>query len=360
MAALIWTFSFLLAVAICVKFSRIGLRGKKYPPGPSTLPLIGNLHLFPKPQDMHTHFAAWGKQYGGVFSLKVFSHTIVVVSGATVAREIIDKSGWVASARPRNTLAQWCLGDKFFVFSPLGPQQLAARKATETFLSKQSVALDSRAAAESTQLLYELLENPAVNSAFHTFNHNGGLSSLALSATAFYMTPDGGLWNAGTLIRCSHGFQEANAAITALTPGTYPPIDFLPFLKYLPNCLAPWRRQCTELFERRCARLNQRYDGGMWLRAQNGSTGQSGTFIDWAHTAESTLDAAWISSTCAVLVDGGSDTTAAYLLSLVLALASHPHYQQRAWQELDAVVGGDCLPELKDITRVPFVKALIN
>ncbi|KAF8175617.1 cytochrome P450 [Mycena galopus ATCC 62051] len=85
------------------------------------------------------------------------------------------------------------------------------------------------------------------------------------------------------------------------------------------------------------------------VEGQNGSTGQSGIFIDWAHTSESTLNVAWISSTCAVLVDDGSDTTAAYLHALVLALASHPHYQQRAWQELD-----------EDITRVPFVKELIN
>ncbi|KAF8169586.1 cytochrome P450 [Mycena galopus ATCC 62051] len=350
MAALIWTFSLVLAVAICVTFSRIGVRGKKYPPGPSTLPLIGNLHLFPKPQDMHTHFAAWGKQYGGVFSLKVFSHTIVVVSEATAAREIIDKSGWVASARPRNTLAQWCLGDKFFVFSPLGPQQLAARKATETFLSKQSVALDSRTAAESTQLLYELLENPA------DFARSIQRFTFSTTMMAVYGTRIPSF----TAPMVSKYYEEANAAITVLTPGTYPPIDFLPFLKYLPNCLAPWRRHSTELFERRCARLNQWYDGGMWLRAQNGSTGQSGTFIDWAHTAESTLDVGWISSTCGVLIDAGSDTTAAYLLSLVLALASHPHYQHRAWQELDAVVGGDRFPELKDITRVPFVKALID
>ncbi|KAJ7207422.1 cytochrome P450 [Mycena pura] len=65
-------------------------------------------------------------------------------------------------------------------------------------------------------------------------------------------------------------------------------------------------------------------------------------------------------SACGVLVDAGSDTTAAYLLSLVLTLASHPQYQQRAWQELDAVVDSDRLPELNDITRVPFVRALID
>ncbi|KAJ7207424.1 cytochrome P450 [Mycena pura] len=287
MAVLVWTLTFLVLVAICVKFLCIGLRAQKYPLGPATLPVIGNLHVFPKRKDMHAQFAAWGKQYGGVFSviwirgragcslrklyghLKVFSHTIVVVSKATAVREIIDKSGWISSSRPRNTLARWTLGDKFFVFAPLGPQQLAARKATETFLLKQSVALDSQTAAESTQLLYELLESPS---------------------TAVYGTRAPSF----TAPNVTKYYEEIDAANTALSPGTYPPIDLIPFLKYLPSFLAPWRRHCAKLFESRCARLKEWYDRGMWLRTQNGSTGQSGTFIDWAHKFESTLDHDWI------------------------------------------------------------------
>ncbi|KAF9030604.1 cytochrome P450 [Hymenopellis radicata] len=60
-----------------------------------------------------------------------------------------------------------------------------------------------------------------------------------------------------------------------------------------------------------------------------------------------------------VLMDGGSDTSGAYLLSLILALASNPEYQERAWKEVDAVVGGR-IPERADLEDLPFVQALIK
>ncbi len=58
-------------------------------------------------------------------------------------------------------------------------------------------------------------------------------------------------------------------------------------------------------------------------------------------------------------MDGGSDTTSAFLLSVLLALASHSEYQQRAFIELTSVVG-DRLPEQEDIKDMPFVRAFIK
>ncbi|KAF9030594.1 hypothetical protein BDZ89DRAFT_949559, partial [Hymenopellis radicata] len=69
--------------------------------GPPTLPLIGNLHLFPKTEQ-------WARQYGDVVSIKAASHTIIVLSSATAIREVVDKMGWIASSRPSNFLFNLC------------------------------------------------------------------------------------------------------------------------------------------------------------------------------------------------------------------------------------------------------------
>lgn len=60
------------------------------------------------------------------------------------------------------------------------------------------------------------------------------------------------------------------------------------------------------------------------------------------------------------LVEAGSDTSAAFLLSLVLVLAVYPEHQERARREIEAVVGAVRLPELADFKHLPFVEALIK
>ncbi|KAF9021328.1 cytochrome P450, partial [Hymenopellis radicata] len=59
------------------------------------------------------------------------------------------------------------------------------------------------------------------------------------------------------------------------------------------------------------------------------------------------------------LMDGGSDTSSSVLLTLILALASNPECQQRAFEEVQSVVGAR-MPEICDMEKMPFVTALIK
>lgn len=49
----------------------VGIRPlyKNYPPGPTALPIIGNLHQIPK-KDIHLAYQNWAKEYGPIFSCK--------------------------------------------------------------------------------------------------------------------------------------------------------------------------------------------------------------------------------------------------------------------------------------------------
>ena len=42
---------------------QIGKRPKGYPPGPPTIPVLGNLHLMPT-RDAHLQFEKWAREYG--------------------------------------------------------------------------------------------------------------------------------------------------------------------------------------------------------------------------------------------------------------------------------------------------------
>ncbi len=59
------------------------------------------------------------------------------------------------------------------------------------------------------------------------------------------------------------------------------------------------------------------------------------------------------------LMDGGSDTSSSVLLTFILALASNPECQQRAFEEVRSVVGAR-MPGICDMEKMPFVAALIK
>jgi hypothetical protein len=82
-----------------VRLAQVGRRPKGLPPGPRTLPIIGNLHLMPtvKPYKV---MAEWRKTYGPVLSLMVGSNPLILVQSHSAAKELLDKRGANYSSRP--------------------------------------------------------------------------------------------------------------------------------------------------------------------------------------------------------------------------------------------------------------------
>ena len=60
------------------------------------------------------------------------------------------------------------------------------------------------------------------------------------------------------------------------------------------------------------------------------------------------------------LIEGGADTTSAFLQTLVLALVNFPDVQARAQEELDSVLGNERSPQLDDIERLPYIQAVVK
>ena len=60
------------------------------------------------------------------------------------------------------------------------------------------------------------------------------------------------------------------------------------------------------------------------------------------------------------LIEGGADTTSAFLQTVILALVNFPDVQRRAQEELDNVIGDERSPQLGDIERLPYIQAVIK
>jgi hypothetical protein len=98
-----------LVVAVVYRLSRIGQRPKGYPPGPPTLPFIGNLHLIPK-KKTHLQFKKWAEEYGPVYSLMLGTKTMVVLASDQAVKDLLDKRSGIYSSRPDHYLAQVASG----------------------------------------------------------------------------------------------------------------------------------------------------------------------------------------------------------------------------------------------------------
>lgn len=101
--------------------TKLGKRPAGCPPGPPTLPIIGNLHQMPKSRS-YLQFEKWARQYGyafvphlsempsnsnsPIYSLIIGCRVIVVLSSDIVVKDLLDKKGAIYSSRPDMYLVQ--------------------------------------------------------------------------------------------------------------------------------------------------------------------------------------------------------------------------------------------------------------
>jgi len=99
----------LVAVALVAgllwQLSKIGRRPKDFPPGPPTLPLLGNLHQIPD-HKRYLQFEKWAREYGPVFSLMLGTKTMIVLNSDQAIKDLVDKRGAIYSSRPDAYIAQ--------------------------------------------------------------------------------------------------------------------------------------------------------------------------------------------------------------------------------------------------------------
>ena len=94
-----------LVAVVAYSLRNVGRRPANYPPGPPTLPIIGNLHLMPK-EKPHLQFQKWAEEYGPVYSLILGTKVMVVLSSDQAVKDLLDKRSGIYSSRPDMYLGQ--------------------------------------------------------------------------------------------------------------------------------------------------------------------------------------------------------------------------------------------------------------
>ncbi|EXJ82881.1 hypothetical protein A1O3_06697 [Capronia epimyces CBS 606.96] len=323
---------------------QIGKRDPRMPPGPPTVPILGNLHQIPV-TGLYKQFKDWSVEYGGVFSLKFGPQNVVVVCDKKAIHEMWDKKGLIYAERPRNYVADIITSGDSIVFASNTVETREKRRiATHNFSPRM---LDEKAAvvqdAEVTVLMYQLLTDPE-----NFYNHVRRTTS-SISCILIY-------GQRGPTFENFWGhFGEA------LEPGANPPVDEYPFLKLVPESMAFWKRR---------AKTAGRDMHAIWTKARRLVDERRALGDHRVSLADKLLDEYTekgfpmsqhaLDQLFGELVEGGAETTSSSMLTMILALAKNPWVQEKAKKQLDEVCGSERMPQWADFAKLPYINAIIK
>ncbi|EXJ79919.1 hypothetical protein A1O3_08204 [Capronia epimyces CBS 606.96] len=357
-----WYLALLATVVLLVRILRIGRRPRRYPPGPPTIPILGNLHqslvlnlthfgMQMPSKDVHKQFQRWSAQYGPVFSLILGTTTMVVLSSDVAVKEVLDKRSAVTNERGDHYVGHRLLtGGEHMLLMPNGPKWRLQRKLFQKMLNLQVTRTYlPYVMLENKQMLVDLIQKP------DDFIHHIKRYSNSLITTMAYgrRTPSS---DDPTLIRFLQGLEDFTTFMQSSTAAL---MDVYPVLRRLPAWMTPITKDASEHQKRTAA-----FYVSLWLETkaklaqgtakpcfcvdlllaqkQEGFTDQFGAYLAGA------------------ALEAGTDTTGGELCGFVKAMVLFPAAQHKAQAELDRVVGDNRLPTIDDLPRLPYLRACVK
>ncbi|OCH95985.1 cytochrome P450 [Obba rivulosa] len=324
-------------------------RSGPLPPGPKGLPIIGNVLDMPTGHEWET-FATWGERWGDIVSVNLLGQTMVILNSPKLALEMLDKKSAIYSDRPTLTmggeLAGWDrtlvllrYGTVFRETRRLFSQLIGSRKHVERFHSLFE--------AETRKFLYRLMRHP--DDVGKQVRKTAG--SIILMMSHGYKVQEEEDVIVNTVDEAVDQFSKATA------PGAFL-VDVFPILKYVPSWMpgtewkkkaAAWRAKIDEMCDLPYNLAKDQMAAGTAKHSFVTSALEEGVTPERERIVKNAASS---------LYSGGADTTVSAICSFFLAMTCFPEAQQKAQEEIDAVIGPDRLPTLADRDRLPYVNAL--
>ncbi|KAL5364603.1 cytochrome P450 [Aspergillus floccosus] len=330
----------LLVVRVIYEYA---VRDRKLPPGPPRLPLIGNVHQAPREHAWKT-YRAWSKQYGPIMSAQFGPNTVIIITDAQIARDLLDKRGKIYSDRPRMVMVSENLTKGLHLLLRRYDDRYRLHQRMEApFLSpRASQAYVPIQDLESKQLLHEFLTSNDFSKHFSRF-----------SATLVYSLAYGKRLVTGEepILHQAHQVNLNFAESARIGNWT---VDVMPFLNRLPECIAPWKRIGNDYFMQESALHLQNFRDGLNSPAWNWTK-------EFVQSKEAkTMSDLEIAYNLGILADAGVDTTWTQMQIFILAMVRYPDVVRKAQEEIDRVVGSARLPDIDDKPNLPYLLALLE
>ncbi|CAN0908676.1 Geraniol 8-hydroxylase [Linum grandiflorum] len=329
----------------------------KLPPGPSPLPIIGNLHnLSDKP---HQSLAQLAKIHGPIMSLKLGQVTTIVASSPAVAKEILQKHDLVLSNRQLSR-AFCATGHHEIGMSllPVGPKWRNLRKVCNTYLFTAH-KLDSNQDLRWKKI-QELLEGVRRNARegkavdIGVVAFKASLSAVSMMVMSLDLTADEGSEDVLDFKEATRGIMDECGKPNF---GDFFPILGVLDLQGIQRRMISHQTKLLNLFGRIIEDRLKKRKSEAYVTAND----MLDTLLDIREgNYEASMDLDVIKHLFLDLFVAGTDTTSSTLEWAMVELIRNPTTFAKAKKELEETIGKDNQLHESDIARLPFLQAVIK
>ncbi|XP_019195212.1 PREDICTED: geraniol 8-hydroxylase-like isoform X3 [Ipomoea nil] len=349
-----------ILIALCLAWTLVQClrllvkRGRKFPPGPFPLPVVGNLHLLG--DQPHRSLARLAQKYGPVMMLKLGMVNTVVISSPAMAREALQKQDLAFSTRSiPDTLRARNHSQFAVIWLPVSPKWRTIRKIMNSNIFSGS-KLDA-----SQQLRVRKIQELIT----YCQNNSQAGEAVDIGRAAFRTTMNllsNTIFSKDLTDPYSDSAKEFKELVWNIMEEAGKPnlVDFYPFLeKFDPqrshHRMSDHFTKVLDLFENMIdERLEERRVSG------NKNVDVLDTLLNISQETPDEIDNTIIKHLCLDLFAAGTDTSSNTVEWAMTELLNNPEAMAKAQAELADVIGKGKLLDEADVTGLSYLQCIVK
>ncbi|XP_075830105.1 cytochrome P450 2C26-like isoform X1 [Microtus pennsylvanicus] len=327
---------------------------RKLPPGPTPLPIIGNIHQIDV-KNVHQAFTNFSKIYGPVFTLYFGMKPAVVLHGYEAIKEALIGHGEEFSGRGKVPIFDMVLKGFGIAFS-----NGDIWKETKHFslLTLRKLGMGKRSIENQIQEEAQFLVEELKKTNGSPYDPSFILTCAPCNVICSIIFQNRFEYNDQVLVSL---IEKLNANTKILSSLWAQVCNMFPVLiDYCPGTHNTFYKNLTSIQSYLSAKIKEHEES---LDATNPRD-----FIDYFlikgkqenHNQQSIYTRENLTATLIDLFVGGTDTLKTTMRFALLLLLKHPHVTAKVQEEIDRVVGRQRSPCLQDRKQMPYTDAVIH
>ncbi|KII86913.1 hypothetical protein PLICRDRAFT_273725 [Plicaturopsis crispa FD-325 SS-3] len=327
------------------------------PPGPKPLPILGNIFQMPTRHEPEV-YEQWGRAFGSdIIYVNLAGTPMIILNSSKAANDLLERRSSNYSGRPLSIMVSELMGwDWMMAFAPYGERWRALRRLFHREFHPQAAMQFRPLEIEAAHDLLRRFVTSPEDFDEHLHHMAGGV--IMDTSYGIKIKPRNDEY-----IRAAHIANDS--LFMAAAPGSFY-VDYLPFLKYVPEWMpgAGFKRKAREWRKLQDDVFNLPYEASRKAHMDGGSTPSFVSKCLENIRSDDVTDRDYqeylIKATAAAMYEAGTDTIVTLVRTFILAMVFNPDVQVKAQKELDDVVGHGHLPGFEHENSLPYVKAVLK
>ncbi|XP_062411729.1 cytochrome P450 2J2-like [Sardina pilchardus] len=327
---------------------------KNFPPGPWSLPFIGDMHRIDF-SEMHLQFFKFAEKYGDIFTLRALGSRMVVFNGHKVVREAYIKQGENFVDRPSLPLFSDIYGNKGLVASNGNSWKQQRRFALHTL---RNFGLGKSSLEPSILQECSYLNEAFANEQGKPFNPQWLVINAVSNIISVLVFSDRFEYSSNDFQSLLKNIKEAvilEGSIWAQLYNTFP---------WLMRRVPGPHREIISLWNKVIDFVKSKIEDHRAHYDPSDPKDYIDCFLGemekWKDDEASGFDVDNLSICTLDLFVAGSETTSTTMYWALLYMINYPEIQRKVQEELDRVVGSSRQPSTADRENLPYTNAVIH